>query len=179
MFMPLVKHTLPARSIPLNPFSARISFMETGDRVKQARAFLKMTQEAFGKVAGVSKAAVSQWENGITTPQRDALLNLYRKRNISPEWITSGRGEMLGTEPADAPGALTVDQAEILALWAQLMPAEQTEILDKIRERAAHNEAVRAQFAPPEVTTRTVNVSERRMATIGIPFMDRRKKNAQ
>lgn len=171
MFMPTVKHTLPNRSISLNRFSARIDFMKTGERVKKARAFLELTQEAFGKVAGVSKAAVSQWENGVTTPQRDALLNLSRKRHISPEWITSGRGEMVEVERAAAApaSALTVEQAEILSLWAQLAQSEQTEMLGTIKKKAAHNREVAEQFAP-----KVVRVTDMRKRQVHFEHQERR-----
>jgi transcriptional regulator with XRE-family HTH domain len=41
--------------------------METmGDRIRQLRGARGMTQEQFGKLVGVSKSAVSQWEDGST-----------------------------------------------------------------------------------------------------------------
>lgn len=41
--------------------------METmGDRIRQLRSARALTQEQFGKLVGVSKSAVSQWEDGST-----------------------------------------------------------------------------------------------------------------
>lgn len=41
--------------------------METmGDRIRRLRVAKNYTQEQFGKLVGVSKSAVSQWEDGST-----------------------------------------------------------------------------------------------------------------
>lgn len=173
MFMATVKHALPVRSIPLNLISARILYMDAGERIKQVRKRLDLTQEAFGKLAGVSKAAVSQWESGRTKPERDALLSLKRKRGISPEWITSGKGEMFDTTETGT------DVTELNAAWGLLLDGERDELLELIKERAKHNKAVLDQHALPEVKKRTVSVSERRLQQANIPFAERRIKHAK
>jgi transcriptional regulator with XRE-family HTH domain len=170
MFMATVKHALPSRSIPLNLISAKILYMDTRERIKQARKRLDLTQEAFGKLAGVSKAAVSQWESGRTKPERDALLSLKRKRGISPEWVTSGKGEMFDA----ITGAETI---EAIPAWELLTQEQRQNFAKQINEQAESNQAIYAQLAPPGVTKNTVNVAERRMAkATHLPFADRRKK---
>ena len=67
------------------------------DRIRELRRRLQLTQEGLGKFAGVSKSAVSQWERGITEPERDALLAMQRSRGINPEWVAHGKGECLLT----------------------------------------------------------------------------------
>jgi transcriptional regulator with XRE-family HTH domain len=65
-----------------------------GQRIKYLRKEqLKLSQEAFGKIAEVTKAAVSQWERELTTPERDPLLAMQRNKNINPEWVKNGVGE--------------------------------------------------------------------------------------
>lgn len=141
MFMNVVKHALPSRSIPLNLISARILYMDTWDRIKQVRKRLELTQEAFGKLAEVSKAAVSYWESGQTKPERDALLNLKRKRGISPEWITSGKGEMFDA----IAGA---ESLETIPDWELLTHEQRQEFIGKIKEQAASNKAIVDELAP-------------------------------
>lgn len=84
------------------------------DRIKTLRRTLGVTQEALGKLAGVTKSAVSQWERGICEPDRDALLALKRVRNINPEWIASESGPMILDERFEArePGARYSAKAE-------------------------------------------------------------------
>ena len=67
---------------------------DTTKRIKMLRKSLGFTQEQLGKAAGVSKAAVSQWERGITKPERDSLLEMQHKLKVNPVWITENRGEM-------------------------------------------------------------------------------------
>jgi transcriptional regulator with XRE-family HTH domain len=50
---------------PLAPYAQRMQ--ETmGDRIKTLREARGLTQEQLGKLVGVSKSAVSQWEDGST-----------------------------------------------------------------------------------------------------------------
>lgn len=60
------------------------------ERIKHVRDLLKLSQEQFGKLAGVSKSAVSQWERAQTTPERDALFALQKNARVNPKWITDG-----------------------------------------------------------------------------------------
>lgn len=62
-----------------------------GQRIQHLRKeIFKVTQEVMGSYAGVSKAAVSSWEREMSEPERDALQNLKNRKNINPDWITSG-----------------------------------------------------------------------------------------
>ncbi len=51
-----------------------------GERLKQERTRHKMTQEFVAETIGVSRQAVSKWENGISDPSTSnlfAIANLY------------------------------------------------------------------------------------------------------
>lgn len=145
MFMNVVKHSLPIGSIPLNLISVKILYMDTGERIKLARQKLELTQEAFGKLAGVSKAAVSYWENGRTKPERDALLNLKHKRGISPEWVTSGKGEMF--DALAGAGSL-----ELIPSWDLLTHKQRQEFITQIKEVAESNKEIRAEAVSKPAT---------------------------
>lgn len=50
-------------AVPIVSYAVRL--METmGDRIKNLRVARGLSQEAFGKLVGVTKSAVSQWEDG-------------------------------------------------------------------------------------------------------------------
>ena len=75
-----------------------------GDRIRHIREELELSQEAFGRHMSVSKAAVSQWENGDTKNLRPA--NLFAIQNFSgysAEWIATGAGHPR-LKPKKAPG---------------------------------------------------------------------------
>ena len=62
------------------------------DRIKQRRKELGLTQPALAKLVGVTKAAVSQWENGDTALSGSNLMKLAKALAVEPEWLESGKG---------------------------------------------------------------------------------------
>lgn len=50
--------------------------MGIAENIKRLREAHDMTQEEFGKIAGVSAMAVSQWENGRAVPRMGAVEKL-------------------------------------------------------------------------------------------------------
>jgi transcriptional regulator with XRE-family HTH domain len=67
--------------------------MSIGVRVRQLRESHNLSGEKFGELCGVSKGAVSQWENDTQTPPIDKLLLLKTHKkfsDISLNWIYTG-----------------------------------------------------------------------------------------
>lgn len=60
-------------------------------RIRNKRNELGLNQTELSKRVGVSKVAVSQWENGDTSPKGENLLKLARSLGVSPEWLISGK----------------------------------------------------------------------------------------
>lgn len=68
--------------------------MTENERIRQVRKSKNLTMEVFGKHLGVSRAAISNIENGIrgVTPQiRRAIC---REFGVREEWLQTGEGEM-------------------------------------------------------------------------------------
>jgi len=65
-----------------------------GNRIKQVRKFLKMSQSQFGKVLGTTQRAVSHWERNEAEPSLEQLQKLTQLFNINPTWLLTGQGEM-------------------------------------------------------------------------------------
>lgn len=66
-----------------------------GERLKQERVHHKMTQEFVAETIGVSRQAVSKWENGVSDPSTSnlfAVANLYEihvedlLKDIQTDW---------------------------------------------------------------------------------------------
>lgn len=51
--------------------------MSVGDRLRAERLRLRITQPAFGALAGVSKGAIIKWEKGASSPNADALIGFH------------------------------------------------------------------------------------------------------
>ncbi|MFT4178753.1 MAG: helix-turn-helix transcriptional regulator [Thermomonas sp.] len=61
-----------------------------GDRLREARVAAGMTQEQLGFELGVSKSAVSAWENGRETPSFRSLPELRRQLRRSLDELICG-----------------------------------------------------------------------------------------
>lgn len=66
--------------------------METmGDRIRQLRKARNMTQEEFAKAVGVTKSAVSQWEDGSTKNLKlDTFLRVLDTLGTDAEFLIFG-----------------------------------------------------------------------------------------
>ena len=56
-----------------------------GEALKEHRTRCKMTQEFVAEHLGVSRQAVSKWENGTSDPSTSNLLALAKLYGVSPE----------------------------------------------------------------------------------------------
>ena len=55
-------NSLVKDAVPACPYAVRMEIM--GDRIKRLRVARGLTQPEFAKLVGVTKSAVSQWEDG-------------------------------------------------------------------------------------------------------------------
>lgn len=75
-----------------------------GPRILQLRRKYKLNQSALGELCGVTKAAVSQWETGISTPEIKKLIEIRSKLIFSLDWLITGEGELVGGDLGVIPG---------------------------------------------------------------------------
>ena len=80
--------------------------MDIGDRIKQRRKDLKLTQRQLGKLVGVTGSAISQMELGQTQHLlAKHALALAKTLNVSVEWLLTGEGQAQGvSEPRQGYG---------------------------------------------------------------------------
>lgn len=74
--------------------------MSIADNIRKLRTDHELTQEEFGKVAGVSSMAVSQWENGRAVPRMGAIQRISDHFHISKGELIDARSTAAPT-PAD------------------------------------------------------------------------------
>lgn len=70
--------------------------MTIAENIRRIRRSAGMTQEEFGKLAGVSSMAVSQWENGRAVPRMGAVEKIAASLRIAKSDIIEG--EVLGAD---------------------------------------------------------------------------------
>lgn len=68
-----------------------------GEALKEHRIRCKMTQEFVAERLGISRQAVSKWENGTTDPSTANLLALAKLFGVSPEELLNAA--QTDTEP--------------------------------------------------------------------------------
>ncbi len=78
------------------PVQSHSVYMDMGSKIKAARKAANITQSALADVAGVSRNAVSQWENGDTYPTNDKLQRIARKLGVTVHYLLGeeSRGEV-------------------------------------------------------------------------------------
>jgi transcriptional regulator with XRE-family HTH domain len=72
-----------------------------GPRLIQLRHRYKLSQSKLGELCGVTKAAVSQWETGISMPEIKKLVELRSKLLFSLDWLITGEGELTNSSLGD------------------------------------------------------------------------------
>ena len=65
--------------------------MSVGDRIKNIRMNLGMTQDEFGQIFGTSKHSVSNWETGKNLPSKSSLLQIAEYSDLSVEELLNGK----------------------------------------------------------------------------------------
>lgn len=126
-------------STTLDGFRSTLVDMETlGKRLKAARLAAGLTQEQLGKIAGVSKQAVSQIENGTTqNPESKTLDPICRVLKLNTHYVLTGRG----TKSASADDhARQIEQA-VSALYSVMLKFRRHEVPSLLQELAQDIEA--------------------------------------
>ena len=90
--------------------------MELAERLKDIRQLNNVSQEQFASIIGVSKKAYWNYESGNRNIPTGILLNVARLYRINPNWLFTGKGEMLLTKETidDVSKAITETNAETL-----------------------------------------------------------------
>ena len=71
-----------------------------GERVKEVRAYHKMTQKEFASTLGVSREYICRLEANKESPSYETILLFDVVLNVSTEWLTKGVGEMFSADDA-------------------------------------------------------------------------------
>lgn len=70
-----------------------------GERIKELRKALRMTQTAFADRIGIRQNSVALLEMGRNTPSDQTVAFICREFRVSEEWLRNGTGEMFVPSP--------------------------------------------------------------------------------
>lgn len=102
--------------------------MSIGSNIRELREFHGLTQEEFGRIAGVSDKAVSTWENDIKIPRMGSLQRIADHFKINKGDITDGpifdrlKKAPEGNEPTEE------QFKELKFIYEKLSPEAQEEV---------------------------------------------------
>lgn len=100
-----------------------------GDRIRFARKAADMTQEQLAKKTGVTKGAVSQWEQGgIKSLNSVVLFALADALEVNARWIA------LGDRPPTRPLHVSPEESALVETFRSLPEAARDELLAKANE---------------------------------------------
>ncbi|MBU0500152.1 MAG: helix-turn-helix transcriptional regulator [Gammaproteobacteria bacterium] len=115
------------------------------DRITFARKRLGLSQAQLASILGVSRGACGQWEQGVSTPSVNHMIELAKVTEVSFEWLATGRGNIEPDNQGDMnePNGLdnlsgrpiTGDLRETL-IWLQKLPIDKLEAVLKLLRSA-------------------------------------------
>ena len=113
------------------------------NRIKQLREeYLKLSQDAFGDILGVSQRTVSTFENDAKKLTDRNFNAICEKFNVNPKWLETGEGEMFLNPPTLDKLAveydLTTDEVALIKSFIQL-PADDRKIIIQLMQNFAKN----------------------------------------
>lgn len=65
-----------------------------GERIKELRKALKMTQQEFADRLNVQRGSIASYETGRISPSNAAISLICKELNVSEDWLRNGTGEM-------------------------------------------------------------------------------------
>lgn len=112
--------------------------MTMGKAIRRFRQSEDLTQEEFGRIAGVSAMAVSQWENGRSVPRMNSIEKIADHFNVPKAVILDEQEqvEVLVETRKEKPDTISPEDKELLALFAQLKPEDKA-VLIQVAARLA------------------------------------------
>ena len=107
------------------------SAQKMGERIKQARTSLELTQVALAKKASLSRSAVVHYEQGNAVPGGVELIKLAEALNVSPNYLLSGSDNFFESQSIEH--ALASDNPQIVtATTAICLSALDREVRESI-----------------------------------------------
>lgn len=109
-------------------------------RIKELRTALHLTLEGFGDRIGVTRAAVSKWENGDRGIADSMVVSICREFGVSEQWLRTGEGEMFEQtretvlDRLAAEYSLDKEQVSVIENFFDLSPQERTLFLTQMRK---------------------------------------------
>ena len=102
--------------------------MTTGEKIKQLRIALGMSQEELGKIVGVKKAAIYKYENGLVVNlKRSTIEKLASALGTTPMYLLNLDSDGLSKEEIELLKSLSKADRDIVFSVARQMKQRENE----------------------------------------------------
>ena len=118
--------------------------MTTGERIKELRKALGLTQQEMAEKVGVKRNTIAQYEIGRNDPIDSVMALICREFDVSETWLRTGEGEMFIPQSRDEEIAAFVADVlkgespdfrrRLIAVLARMTPDEWDLLERKARE---------------------------------------------
>lgn len=102
--------------------------MSFAGRLRQAREQSGLTQQDLAEKLGVTKSAIGNYENGVSSPKWDVLLKIFDVLQVEPNFLYQ---DSFSFDSAD-PVVLTPQQSALLSSFDQLNEEGQQKAVDYV-----------------------------------------------
>lgn len=103
--------------------------MSFSSRLRQAREQANLTQQDFAKKLGVTKNAISNYENGVSSPKWDVLVKIFDVLQVEPNFLYQDDFTASSIDTA-----LTPTQISLLSTFDELNEEGQTKALEYVED---------------------------------------------
>ena len=104
--------------------------MSFASRLRQAREQSGLTQQDLAEKLGVTKSAIGNYENGVSSPKWDVLLKIFDILHVEPNFLYQDNFSLNTTEPI----VLTPQQSALLSSFDQLNEEGQQKAVDYVED---------------------------------------------
>ena len=141
--------------------------MAFGERIKNLRKALALTQQEFADRIGTTRNNIAGYETGRREPSAAAINLIIAKLNVNETWLRTGEGEMFLPKPVDAIDelvqkfSLSNGDRILIQKFLDLNPAERQTVLNYVLSVAAEysDNAVGATLAFAPVSIESPNLT--------------------
>ena len=114
--------------------------MSTGERIKELRKHLKLSQSEFGEKIGVKRDVIANIELE-RVPFKELMANtICRTFNVNPLWLLNGEGETFLEAPDSVLDDLAVEfdlsptEKNIVTNYLRMSPEDRRKVSDLLRK---------------------------------------------
>lgn len=100
-------------------------------RLRQAREQAGLTQQAFADKLGVTKSAIGNYENGVSSPKWDVLVKIFDILHVEPNFLYQ---DDFSSDGLPLTRALTPIQVSLLDAFDQLNEEGQTKAVEYVED---------------------------------------------